>query len=82
MSTNNFREIPDDIHARLACAIDGTHLLGARPLAEARALDETKKHAKVVEIPEGMHQKLLEALGGSPPVPEGIHERLARAVCR
>jgi len=76
------REIPDDIHARLACAIDGTRLLGAPPLAEARALDETKKRAAVAEIPEGTHQKLAEALGDGPLAPEGYHERLARAVGR
>lgn len=78
--------IPDDIHARLAAFLNGEPLLGAKPLVEVAMLDEVKRTARVfgpVEIPDGTHQKLSEAIDGKhETLPENIHTRAARALTR
>ena len=70
---------PDDLHARLVAAMGGEVLLGAKPLTETK-LNETKRHATVITVPEGMHAKLAEAFGGpSVDIQENAYAKLARA---
>jgi hypothetical protein len=70
---------PDDLHARLVAAMRGDVLIGATPLTETK-LDETKRNATVVTVPENMHAKLAEAFGGpSVDIQENVYAKLARA---
>ena len=68
-----------ELYVRLGAALRGEVLIGATPLTETK-LDETRDKARVVEIPEGMHQKLAEAIGGPTiEVKENVYDTLARA---
>jgi hypothetical protein len=76
------------IHSRLASAINDQltleQIVAAHRANPPRDLDETRDPLAGRPVPAGMHQLLIEALGGDADVriPAGMHGRVARAVAR
>jgi hypothetical protein len=77
-----------DAHNRLRCAIEGRRYEKPADRVKVAQLTEALSHPISVTLPDGIHQRLAEALDtvrptldrGKPPLPAGIHDRLRRAL--